>query len=164
MSEFTTHNGVTIKINEDGSVSRTGSWDFQTRRNEYYQNKPQIAKMYLSSDNLICGDYVKFIWDIIDGEENILTIEQSGYEKSCNIPSSGELNISSDIHSGDMFLTIDSKNSLGRTILRKTIFVKKRKNDVKFSKWSDVVSWLSIVIVIIYLIKIIINIILDLLF
>ena len=112
MSEFTTKNGITIKINEDGSITQIGSWNYSIGKSSVYSSRPQIAKMYLSNDLLTCGETVQFSWSIIDGEENTLTIEQGGYETVYNIPSTGEMNISSDIISDDIRFTIGSKNDI----------------------------------------------------
>ena len=152
MSEFTTSNGITIKINEDGSITQTGSWDYNIGKSSIYSSRPQIAKMYLSNEHLTCGETVQFSWSIIDGEDNTLTIEQSGYETIYNIPAIGEMNISSDILSDDIRFTTGSKNDLGEVNSRKTLHVQKRKNDVKASTGASVVSTIFAIFIIIALI------------
>lgn len=147
MSEFTTSNGITIKINEDGSITQIGSWDYSIGKSSIYSSRPQIAKMYLSKDNLTCGETVQFSWSIIDGEDNTLTIQQGGYESTYNIPSTGEMNISSDILSDNINMTISSKNSIGETNARRTLHVSKKANEFveKNSVVANLLVWFIII-------------------
>ena len=147
MSEFTTSNGITIKINEDVSITQIGSWDYKIGKSSIYTSRPQIAKMYLSNDHLTCGETVQFSWSIIDGEDNTLTIEQGGYETTYNIPAVGEMNISSDIISDNINFTISSKNSIGSTNARKTLLISNRANE--FEEKSSVVANIYVIILVI---------------
>jgi hypothetical protein len=158
MSEFTTSNGITIKINEDGSITQIGSWDYKIGKSSIYPSRPQIAKMYLSNEHLTCGETVQFSWSIIDGEDNTLIIEQGGYETMYNIPAVGEINISSDIISDDIYLTVGSKNDYGEVNARKTLRVAKRRNDVKASKSASVIYAIIAIFIFISLIIRVINI------
>lgn len=147
MSEYKTSSGISFKINEDGSITKIGSWNYDVDSTMVYSSRPQIAKMYLSNDQLTCGDTVYFSWSIIDGEECTLTIEQGRYQETYNIPSVGEMNISSDILSDDITLTIGSRNDYGESNSRKTLFVKKRKNDVTIPTGTKVVSTIAVIFV-----------------
>ena len=159
MSEFTTSNGITIKINEDGSITQTGSWDYNIGKSSIYSSRPQIAKMYLSNEHLTCGETVQFSWSIIDGEDNTLTIQQGGYESIYNIPSVGEMNISSDILSDNISMTISSKNHVGETNTRRVLQVMKRAND--FVEGKSVVANLFMWFIIICAVVAIVSFVLD---
>ena len=147
MSEYTTSSGITIKINEDGTITRMGSWAEKIAKVQTFSDKPQIAKMLLSNDNLTCGDSVTLHWGIIEGKENTLTIEQGGHITMYNIPDNGELNISSDILSDDIQLTIGSKNDIGQTFSRRTLKVQKRGNDVKLTKTASIGQTIVLIII-----------------
>ena len=157
MSEYKTSSGISFKINEDGSITKIGSWNYTDDNAKVYSSRPQIAKMYLSNDQLTCGDIVFFSWSIIDGEECTLTIEQGRYKETYNIPSVGEMNISSDILSDDITLTIGSKNDCGESNSRKTLFVRKRKNDVSVPTATKVVSTIAVIFVTIVILSRLIN-------
>lgn len=159
MSEFTTSNGITIKINEDGSITQTGSWDYSIGKSSIYSSRPQIAKMYLSNEHLTCGETVQFSWSIIDGEDNTLTIQQGGYESIYNIPSVGEMNISSDILSDNISMTISSKNHIGETNARRVLQVMKRAND--FVEGKSVVANLLMWFIIICAVVAVVSFVLD---
>ena len=147
MSEYKTSSGISFKINEDGSITKIGSWNYDVDSTKVYSSRPQIAKMYLSNDQLTCGDTVYLSCSIIDREECTLTIEQGRYQETYNIPSVGEMNISSDILSDDITLTIGSRNDYGESNSRKTLFVKKRKNDVTIPTGTKVVSTIAVIFV-----------------
>ena len=159
MSEFTTSNGITIKINEDGSITQTGSWDYSIGKTSIYSSRPQIAKMYLSNEHLTCGETVQFSWSIIDGEDNTLTIQQGGYESTYNIPPVGEMNISSDILSDNISMTISSKNHIGETNARRVLQVMKRAND--FVEGKSVVANLLMWFIIICAVVAVVSFVLD---
>lgn len=159
MSEFTTSNGITIKINEDGSITQTGSWSYSIGKSSIYSSRPQIAKMYLSNEHLTCGETVQFSWSIIDGEDNTLTIQQGGYETTYNIPSIGEMNILSDILSDNISMTISSKNSIGETNARRVLQVTKKANE--FVEENSVVANLFLWFIIICTVVTVLGFVLD---
>lgn len=130
---YNTTTGVTFTINDDGSITRAGNFDKKSNINVDSSEKPMILKMYLSQDSMECGEQVDFLWDIANGKENVLTISQSGYETSCEIPDSGAITITSDILSDNINITIESSNEIGKVYARKILMVSKRKNEVSGS-------------------------------
>lgn len=133
MEYYRTHTGVTFRINEDGSITRTGSYPDFTQSVTNSKEKPEILKMYLSKEHMECGESVVFHWSIVNGNKNELTIAQGGYEDTFEIPDTGELNIESDIFYQDISLTIQSKNESGTVYARKILSLSKRKNEFKGS-------------------------------
>lgn len=124
-----TYSGMTFRINEDGSITRTGFYSDFSKSVNNSKEKPQILKMYLSKDHMECGESVVFYWNIENSCKNELTIAQSGYEDTFEIPDTGELNIESDIISHDISLTIHSENESGAVYARKILSLSKRKNE-----------------------------------
>lgn len=130
---YSTVTGISFKINEDGSITRIGDFGQRQYSNPIGEEKPMILKMYLTQNSMECGDQVDFLWDIVNGDENILIISQGGYETSCEIPDTGKVTITSDILSDDISITIESSNKIGKTCARKILTVAKRKNEVSGS-------------------------------
>lgn len=148
-----THSGITFRINEDGSITRTGDFVVSTKLTNNTKEKPEILKMYLSKDYMECGETVIFYWSIQNGNKNSLTFTQGGYEETFEIPDTGELNIESDIDSQDISLTIQSENESGKVYARKVLSLSKRKNEFQGSIAVTVVYILVFVLIIVGIIS-----------
>lgn len=148
-----THSGITFRINEDGSITRTGDFVVSTKSANNVKEKPEILKIYLSKDHMECGETVVFCWSIINSNRNLLTLAQGGHEEMFEIPDTGELNIESDIDHQDILLTIQSENESGKIYARKILSLSKRKNEFQGSVAVTIVYILAFTLIIIGIIS-----------
>lgn len=159
MEEYKTSGGITIQINDDGSITQVGSFDCSKSigHSAIYTSKPQIGKFFLSSDSMKCGDNVDLSWNIIDGEDNTLTIEQGARSQVVEIPNDGSLNIISNLDSNDINFTICSSNDCGKVYARRALHLSKQNIDFKTSKTSSAVSIIYCVIMVAAILSVIID-------
>ena len=159
MNEYKTSGGITIQINDDGSITQVGSFDCSSciGQSVTFSTKPQIGKFSLSSDSMKCGENVDLSWNIIDGEDNTLTIEQGTRTQVVEIPNDGRINIISNLDSNDIDFTICSSNSCGKVYARRTLHLSKQNIDFKTTKISSVATVFYTILLIIILIVAIIR-------
>lgn len=147
--EYSTSNGLTFKINEDGTITKIGGLDNVSNKDASIDTeKPSISKFYLSSDTLKCGDTILMHWAIEGSVRNVLTLRQGNSEVSDEIPDTGTLNIVSDISTENITIDIESSNDVGKVYARRQVLVNKRDNTFKNENSGFVIAmyWLFIIL------------------
>ena len=154
MSEFTTSNGITIKINEDGSITQVGTFklSMQLDDSNLHLSIPEIQKFIASPNTMKCGDQVMLYWSILNSTQNILQVKQGNTTKTYNVPSTGELTLKSDLISDDIVLMLESSNSKGTSYARERINVSLKSINYESSKFATIVSIIGTAAVILGLI------------
>lgn len=139
---------LSVRINEDGTITRLGfSSQITSEKSNVYTERPEILKFYLSSTHLTCGETIKLCWAVSNAQNCFLTIRQGEHDMSSQVEDSGELDLSSNIATDDIIIEINCKNSAGQANLRRTISVKKKKNEVKSNIGATIVTILIIIVI-----------------
>ena len=155
MSEFTTSNGITIKINEDGSITQLGSFRFSNKSDDSssYLSIPEVQKFIASSNSMKCGESVTLYWSVLNSTDNKLQVKQGNTTTTYNVPATGDLTLKSDLISDDIVLTLESSNSRGTAYARERINVSLKTVNYESSKFATIWSIIGTIAVILGIIS-----------
>ena len=155
MGEFTTSNGITIKINEDGSITQLGSFKLSKQLDESnsYLSVPEIQKFIASPNSMKCGDSVILCWSILNSTHNILQVKQGNTTTTYTVPATGELALKSDLISDDIILMLESSNSRGTSYARERISVSLKSINYESSKFATIASIIGTIAIVLGLIS-----------